>query len=128
MAHILLVDDDPAVLAGNSAALETDGHSVAVSTTVDDARQAILDQNPDLVILEAILGGKFSGVALAKMLASEYPDLPMIMLTDADEHLSPEVLESQDNDEGWVPVDRYLAKPVLTDVLVDEVDHLLPDQ
>ena len=47
------------------------------------------------------------------------------MLTKADEQLSAEDLADQDRD-GWMPVRRYLEKPVLSDVLADEVDHLLP--
>jgi len=47
------------------------------------------------------------------------------MLTRADDLLSEEQLDSQDRD-GWIPVSRYLVKPVLADVLVDEIEHLLP--
>ena len=128
MANILLVDDDPEVVAGNAAVLESDGHTVAASSSADEAMSWLRRQMPDLVILEAMLGGKPSGIDLAESLSREYPDLPLIMLTDADEHLSSAELASQDVDGGWVPVDRYLAKPVLADVLADEVDHLLPNE
>ena len=47
------------------------------------------------------------------------------MLTRADEHLTVQERAEQDRD-GWLPVQRYLEKPVSTDVLAYEVDHLLP--
>jgi CheY-like chemotaxis protein len=125
MAHILLVDDDPEVVAGNTAAIEGLGHSVSSSSNPADIADLVRRESPDLVVLEAMLGGEFAGIDLARSLAEDYPDLPLIMLTDADETLSEEDRASQDED-GWIPVRRYLEKPVLSDVLADEVDHLLP--
>jgi CheY-like chemotaxis protein len=125
MAHILLVDDDPDVAATNVETIEELGHSVELTATAAEAAEALGRKAPDLVVLEAILGGKFAGIELAKELAETHPDLPMIMLTRADEQLTSAELESQDRD-GWLPVDRYLEKPVLDDVLAYEVEHLLP--
>lgn len=125
MAHILLVDDDPEVIAGNTAAIENLGHSVSSSSNMADAAEFVRRESPDLVVLEAILGGSYEGIDLARSLAEDYPDLPLIMLTRADEQLTAEDLAVQDRD-GWMPVRRYLEKPVLSDVLADEVDHLLP--
>jgi DNA-binding response OmpR family regulator len=125
MANILLVDDDPASVAANTEAIETDGHSVTSLSTRADATCFVRRETPDLVILEAVLDGQLAGLDLARSLAQEHPDLPLIMLTRADDLLSNEQLDSQDTD-GWIPVRRYLEKPVLTDVLLDEIDHLLP--
>jgi CheY-like chemotaxis protein len=127
MAHILLVDDDPATVASNTEAIETLGHSVSSTSTTTEAIRFVRRETPDLVVMEAVFGGKFGGLALARSLAADYPDLPLIMLTQADEYLSQRQLASQDRD-GWIPVRRYLEKPVLTDVLVDEIDHLLPEE
>jgi CheY-like chemotaxis protein len=126
MAHILLVDDDPDVVAGNATAIETLGHSVSASSNTAEAAELVRREVPDLVVLEAFLDGGFSGIELARSLAEDYPDLPLIMLTRADEHLTQEELAQQDRDGGWIPVQRYLAKPVLTDVLAYEIEHLLP--
>jgi DNA-binding response OmpR family regulator len=125
MANILLVDDDSTVAAGNVAALEADGHSVAVVSTVGEASDAAHRAVPDLIVLEGMLDGTFAGFDLARSLAHDFPTLPLIMLTRADEHLSAQERSAQDRDGGWLPVQRYLEKPVSTDVLVYEVDHLL---
>ena len=125
MAHILLVDDDAAVVAANAEAIEALGHSVSSIADPAGAAEVVRDESPDLVVLEAIFGDEFAGVDLAHELAEAYPDLPLIMLTRADEELSAEQMALQDTDEGWVPVARYLAKPVLSDVLTYEIEHLL---
>jgi len=127
MAHILLVDDDPIAVASNTEAIEDLGHSVSSTSTSAEATRFVRRETPDLVVMEAVLGGKFGGLDLARSLAADYPDLPLIMLTQADERLSHRELASQDRD-GWIPVRRYLEKPILTDVLVDEIDHLLPGE
>ncbi len=126
MAHIHIVDDDPISVARTTEAIEAGGHSVSSSSTPAEAALFMREEMPDLVVLEAVLGGKLSGIELAQSLAEEHPDLPLIMLTRADELLSDEQLDSQDRD-GWIPVSRYLEKPVIGDVLVDEIDHLLPE-
>jgi CheY-like chemotaxis protein len=125
MAHILLVDDDPIAVASNTEAIEDIGHSVSAASTTVDAIKFVGRDTPDLVVMEAVLGGQFGGLDLARALAADYPDLPLIMLTQGDQRLTNRELARADR-EGWIPVSRYLEKPVLTDVLVDEIDHLLP--
>ena len=127
MAQILLVDDDPQVIADGVAALEAEGHTVETATTTDEANAAIKRDVPDLVVLEGMLDGKFAGFDLAWELAHDFPDMPLVMVTKADEHLSEDERRRQDRD-GWIPVARFMQKPVSPDVLVYEVDHLLPGE
>jgi len=42
-----------------------------------------------------------------------------------DETISERDLATQDRDDGWMPVARFMEKPVAPEVLVYEVDHLL---
>lgn len=125
MANILLVDGDLDAVAANASTIKALGHSVSAASTLADALDAVRRDPPDLVILEAILEGKLAGLDLARSLARDYPDLPLIMLTSADERLTSWQLQNQDRD-GWIPVRRYLEKPVMSDVLAYEIEHLLP--
>ncbi len=125
MAHILLVDDDSQVAAANAAALTANGHTVATVATTAEAAAAVAQAVPDAVVLEAMLDGGFAGFDLARGFARDFPALPLIMLTRADEHLSAAERRKQDRD-GWLPVVRFMGKPVAADVLVYEVDHALP--
>jgi two-component system phosphate regulon response regulator OmpR len=124
MGRILLVDDDPAAVAGNVTALEASGHTVSTASTTSEARAAIGRETPDVVVLEAMLDGATAGFDLARSLAREIPGLPLIMLTRVDEHLTAAERAAQDRD-GWLPVERFMEKPVATEVLVYEVDHVV---
>lgn len=126
MAHILLVDDDVDLVARNASALEADGHIVLTASTATRGLEAVHRKVPDLVILEAMLDGSTAGFDLARSLARDFPTLPLIMLSRVDEVISDRELAMQDRDDGWMPVARFMEKPVSPDVLVYEVDHLLP--
>ncbi len=125
MANILLVDDDADVVSRNRRALEADGNEVTAVSTVAAALAAVRRELPDLVVMEAMLDGALAGFGLARALAREFPTLPLIMLTRADEYISNAELARQDRDGGWLPVQRFMQKPVLPEVLAYEVDHLL---
>lgn len=127
MGRILLVDDDVAVAARHATILSARGHVVATTTTVAGAMEAVRRDEPDMVVLEAVFGGKLAGFDLARQFAREFPDLPLLMVTHADELLTAEDRARQDRDGGWIPVERYLAKPVMPEVLAYEVDHLIND-
>jgi CheY-like chemotaxis protein len=125
MTTVLLVDDDPAVVARNAAELTSAGHQVEVAATTAEALASVRRTVPGVVVLEGLLDGGRAGFELARTLSAAYPDLPLIMLTRADEVLSPAERAGQDRDGGWLPVHRYLEKPVMPQVLVYEVEHLL---
>ena len=95
MAHILVVDDDPVVVASNVAALKAIGHTVAAVSTTAEASEAVRLELPDAVVMEGMLDGAFAGFDLARSLAHDFPALPLIMLTRADEHLTPRELAEQ---------------------------------
>ncbi len=125
MAHILLVDDDADVVNRHASTFEAGGHAVTVADTTSAAIEAARRNPPDAVVLEAMLDGGQAGFDLARTLASEFPTVPLLMVTRADEVLSSREREHQDRDGGWIPVDRYLAKPVMPDVLLYLVNHAL---
>ncbi len=125
MARILLVDDDLEVVALNRCALEAGGYTVTTASTTAEAHAAVGREMPDAVVLEAMLDGATAGFDLARALAREFPHLPLIMLSRVDEYLTAKQRAGQDRDDGWMPVERFMEKPVSPDVLVYEVDHLV---
>ncbi|HEX7950509.1 MAG TPA: response regulator [Candidatus Limnocylindrales bacterium] len=125
MANILLVDDDAELVARHMDVFEAGGHAVTVADTTSSAIEAARRNPPDAVVLEALLDGGQAGFDLARTLANEFPSMPLLMVTRADEVLTPRERDSQDRDDGWLPVDRYLAKPVMPDVLLYVLDHVL---
>lgn len=125
MTRVLLVDDDAAAATPERAAMIAAGFEVEVATTTHEALEALRHGAPDAVVLEGLLDGGRGGFELARTLSTTHPDLPLVMVTRADETLTPDERAEQDRDDGWLPVHRYLEKPVIPEVLASEVEHLL---
>lgn len=125
MPRILLVDDDAELVARDVAALSAGGYAVDVARATSEALESVLRGRPDAVVLEAMLDGGMAGFDLARTLAREFPALPLLMVTRADEFLTAAQRSDQDRDGGWLPVARYLEKPVMPEVVAAELDHLL---
>ena len=80
MAHILVVDDEPAIRAFLTRLLEREGHQVQPAS---DGREALhlLDQAPfDLLLTDIKMEG-MDGVHLLEHSRAHFPDLAVILLT-----------------------------------------------
>jgi CheY-like chemotaxis protein len=77
---VLVVDDDPAIRLLCRVNLELDGHEVTEAGTLDDAREAIVTNNFDLVILDVHVAGG-DGRDLLAELRTTRPHLPVALLT-----------------------------------------------
>ena len=79
--RVLVIDDDPIVLAGTAAMLEDLGHT---ATEVDSAEQGLKilqsDDSIDLVITDHAMPG-MTGTELAKRIRRKWPELPVIIAT-----------------------------------------------
>ena len=77
---VLVVDDDPAIRLLCRVNLELDGHNVTEAGTLDDAREAMVDDSFDLVILDVHVAGGDGRDLLAELRTSK-PELPVALLT-----------------------------------------------
>ncbi len=80
MNNILIVDDDRTIRFLYQEELTYEGYSVI---TTDDCRnllELIDNENPDLVVLEAVIG-KYNGLDLLQKIRNTYYDLPVILCT-----------------------------------------------
>ena len=73
MFSIMLVDDQPAILAGLTTLVESTGIAEVVATETDgnSAIAAALEQKPDLIMLDVSLGN-VSGVDITRKLFAEW--------------------------------------------------------
>ena len=123
MAHILLVDDDQDLVEMNKTILAQRGHSVTVAFSAADARKAAQAAPPDLAVLDVMMEDKTAGFDLARYLHEMMPTMPMIMLTGIRKEM--QLGYSFEPDETWLPVSKFIEKPVNPRVLADEADKLL---
>jgi CheY-like chemotaxis protein len=79
--RVLVVDDDPIVLAGTAAMLEDLGH---IATEVESAENALQilqsDANIDLVLTDHAMPG-MTGTELAKHIRRNWPELAVVIAT-----------------------------------------------
>ncbi len=119
MAHILIVEDEPAIAELLAMNLRHDGHAVRCAADGDAAWLAVQRELPDLVLLDWMLPGE-SGIALARRWRAEARtrQLPLVMLTARSQES--DVVQGLD-----VGADDYLAKPFSTPELLARIRAVL---
>ena len=103
--HILIVDDDPDLLALASLALTRDGHAVTVVAGGMEARASIEGKQPDLVVLDLLMPHP-DGIEVLRALRSNpsTAKLPIVVLTAQNDEANTRAAF----DAG---ADDYLTKP-----------------
>ncbi len=116
-SHILIVEDDAKLSSLTKDYLEWGhGFRVSIEPRGDDAVERIVEENPDLVILDIMLPGK-DGLTICREVRDQYQG-PILMLTA----LGDEVDEVVGLEIG---ADDYVAKPVSPRLLAARIRTLL---
>jgi two-component system phosphate regulon response regulator PhoB len=81
-AHILIVEDEPAIQTLIAANLKRAGHQVSTALDAETAQRQVREALPDLILLDWMLPG-ISGLELARRLRADprSRSVPIIMLT-----------------------------------------------
>jgi DNA-binding response OmpR family regulator len=80
MARILIVEDEPNMVAGLRDNFEYEGYQVITAPDGVTGLERALSEAPDLVILDVMMP-RMSGLDVCKQLKSKRPSVPIIMLT-----------------------------------------------
>lgn len=80
MQRILLVDDEPAIVAAVRERLEREGLTVQALASGEAALAAVAEQPPDLVLLDVGLPG-IDGFEVLRRMRDSSPEVPVILLT-----------------------------------------------
>ncbi len=109
-SHILVIDDNPGVLAVFSEALETAGYSVQTAMNGDDAVARFTKDRPAAVLLDLRMPGK-GGVRVFSELRQIDTSVPIIIVSgDGDDRRARALLQEGAYDYVPKPVDlRHLA-------------------
>jgi len=80
-SRVLVVDDDPLIVASTAAILEDLGHEVIEASSASHALDTLrLDANVDVVITDHAMPG-MTGSELARQIKQSWPGLPVILAT-----------------------------------------------
>ncbi|MGD0512118.1 MAG: response regulator transcription factor, partial [Terriglobales bacterium] len=80
MAKILIVEDEPNMVAGLRDNFEFEGHQVITASDGVAGLERAIAESPDLVILDVMMP-RMSGLDVCRQLKSKRPSIPIIMLT-----------------------------------------------
>lgn len=123
---ILIVDDDPDILAAIGAVLETRNYEVVTARDGEEGLAELKKEKPDLMILDLLMPRK-DGFAVCKELKdprwSKYSDMPILILTSVREEVSRRRYELETGLS--LDVDDYVEKPIDPFLLVKRVENLL---
>jgi len=117
--NIILVDDDRNILTSVSMALEAEGFSVKTFNDGESGLSGILDNKPDLAVLD-IKMPRMDGIEVLTKLR-ETSSIPVIFLTSKDD----EVDEAIGLRMG---ADDYITKPFSQRLLIERIKALLRRQ
>jgi DNA-binding response OmpR family regulator len=85
-ADVLVVEDDTTIAKGLVAALEHERFSVRHVDNGEKALEAVRERTPDLVVCDIMLPG-IDGLNVMRTIKSEFPAIPVIMLTAKTEEI-----------------------------------------
>jgi DNA-binding response OmpR family regulator len=100
---VLLIEDDPSIVAGLQLNLALEGYEVITAADGESGLQLALDRQPDLVLLDVMLPG-MNGLEVLRRLRQVDAEVPVIVLTARGEDTD-KVLGLQ------LGADDYIAKP-----------------
>jgi two-component system alkaline phosphatase synthesis response regulator PhoP len=116
-ARILIVEDEPAMVAGLRDNFEYEGYEVISAVDGVQGLDRALSENPDLVVLDVMMP-RMSGLDVCKQLKIKQPGLPIIMLTARGQEIDKVVgLE--------LGADDYVTKPFSIRELMARVKAVL---
>jgi CheY-like chemotaxis protein len=121
LAKILIVDGDPDVVAAGRMVLEREGHSVLTAAEAQSSMQVIEDSQPDLLLIDCLIGGPDGGLHAAREIRKRGFVMPILLLSINER--SAQIRAYHDDD--MISVGQVEEKPMDPEALSKSVKLLL---
>lgn len=124
---VLVIDDDPTIQTTVKKVLESKAYQVVSALDGDEGLEKVIEENPDLIILDVIMPGKH-GFDVCKELKTDpryyfFSHIPVLMLTVYPDDREKMHLSMR---EGMaMEAEDFLHKPFDPSELAKRVDDLL---
>jgi CheY-like chemotaxis protein len=104
--------------------LEDAGYAVVTASSGSEGFDAALGERPDLVVLDVMMQEPTEGFDLARRLRADpsFAGTRIMLLTSINRQFRP---LSFAPDPDWLPVDRFLEKPLAPEELLRQVKSVL---
>jgi DNA-binding response OmpR family regulator len=120
MALIAVIDDDPDILEASKLILTSRGFKVITANNPSDGFKIVIDNSPDLIILDVMMDEQDDGFFLAQKFRKEKIKTPILMFSSVSQTTGMEYGKSD-----LIPVDEFVEKPVSPQELLEKVEKLL---
>jgi len=127
---VLLVDDDVDLLDIYRITLEGEGFEVLTAENADEAMRIATSTPIDAAVLDVMMRTPTEGFLLARSLRQDERTrgIPLLMLTSVNAENEAkgyfQRFTDRDRDDQWLPVDRFVDKPIVPEDLVTTVRTL----
>jgi DNA-binding response OmpR family regulator len=129
MKKIYIIDDDRDIVESISMVLKANGFEVFAQYNDENVIENVSQYNPDLIILDVMFPENSSaGFNIARDLKrnNKLTNIPIIMFSAVNEQgIYMGLFTDKDIDESWLPVTKFLDKPVQPKELLLQVKLLL---
>ncbi len=127
-SKILIIEDDPDLIEAIKIILENEGYEVVTAFDIEDGMRKVLQEVPDLIMLDVMFGNKQNadGFSFAQALRQnkKYSYIPILMVTAINVEI-PQFHFSPETDGAYLPVDGFIDKPAQPEELKQKVSELL---
>jgi CheY-like chemotaxis protein len=130
LKNVLIVDDDVDLIEINKMSLEKAGFKVFTAANSAEAMKIATANEIATAILDVMMDTPTEGFLLAREMRQneKTKNIPLLMLTSVNtqnEAIGSFVrFSNRDRDKTWLPVDRFMDKPVGAEELVSAVRTL----
>lgn len=123
---VLIIDDDNDFVEATKVVLEVK-YQVIVAYNVEEGRQKLKEEKPDLIILDMIMGRKGEGFIFSREMRKnpEFSHIPILMLTGMREQIGFSPIQDDPRHPKFLPVDEFIEKPIEPQDLLKKVEELL---
>lgn len=131
MKTILVIEDDPDMVEVVRMVLESRDFTVHSARNGTEGLRKVKEINPDLIILDVMMDELTEGFQVSFKLKNKaadsefasYAKIPILMMTaiDRETHMR----FNPDTDDGSLPVEAFMEKPIRPHILVAKVHSLL---
>lgn len=116
-AHILVIDDEPALRQSLARILQKAGYQVTTAENAEQGMSFIESDGFDLVFMDLRMPG-IAGLEALKLIHNSYPDLPVVLFTaQPDLNSAVEALRSGATD--------YLLKPLKPEAILERAEKII---
>ena len=120
---VLLVDDDVDFVEATKIVLESNDYEVVAAFNGKEGLEKAKETKPNAIVLDVMMTHKTEGFDTARDLRNdeETKDIPIVMLTAVNQ----EVPWKFDADSVWLPVDKFVEKPIQPDKLLELIAEVI---